>query len=118
MSVWLVLEAKLHFNPNLRPIFPRDYRADATTENDEMYYGVHFVSAPHKVNPGDQVTVKMVLRAFPKDPCASFQVGKKIFLKEGPLTRAEGTITRREELTSPSNTILEVQRELYTEEPQ
>ena len=55
-----------------------------------MYYGVHFVSAPHKVNPGDQVTVKMVLRAFPKDPCASFQVGKKIFLKEGPLDPSGG----------------------------
>ena len=77
-----------------------------------MYYGVHFVSAPAKIDPGDQVVVQLIVRAFPKDPCIELQAGKQIFLKEGPLTRAEGAITRRWEHESTSKTIIELQREL------
>jgi hypothetical protein len=102
----------LRFNEKLRPIFHRDYRADLLAEGSNVYYGVHFVSAPAKVNPGDQVVVELVFRAFSKDPCAAFQPGKKVFLKEGPsLIRAEGTIIRRWEHDSPG-TLTDLWKEL------
>jgi hypothetical protein len=112
VPVWLLIEAELRFNANLRPIFPRDYRPDLLAEGSDVYYGVHFVFAPAKVNPGDQLVVKLVFRAFPKDQCAAFQAGKKVLVREGPITRAEGTITRRWEHESASKTIVELQREL------
>ena len=113
MPVWLLVQADLRFNEKLKPIFPRDYRADLIAEGTDVYYGVHFVSAPAKVNPGDQVVVQLVFRAFPKDACAAFQAGKKVFLKEGPsLTRAEGMIVRRWEHESASATLVELQKEL------
>jgi hypothetical protein len=115
MPVWLLVKAELRFNENLRPIFPRDNRPDLLAEGSDVYYGVHFVSAPAKVNPGDQAVVELVLRAFPRYPCSAFQAGKKVFLKEGPsLTRAEGIIIRRWEYESASTTIVELQKELAT----
>jgi len=115
VPVWLLVEVELRFNENLRPIFPRDYRPDLLAEGSDVYYGVHFVSAPAKVSPGDQVVAKLAFRAFPKDPCAAFQAGKKVFMKEGPLlTRAEGTIIRRWEHESPG-TLTDLQRELAPE---
>ena len=112
VPVWLLVQAELRFSENLRPIFPRDYRPDLLAEGTDIYYGVHFVSAPAKVNPGDQVVVELVFRGFPKDACAAFQAGKSVLLKEGPLTRAEGTITRRWEHESASRTLTELQQEL------
>ena len=113
MPVWLLLEAKLRFIQKLKPIFPQHFSPDLVAEGNDLYYGVHFVSAPAKVNPGDEVVAKLVVRAFPKDPCIALQAGKRVLLKEGPsLVRAEGTITRRWEHESTSETILEVQREL------
>ncbi len=113
MPVWLLVQAELRFNENLRPIFPRDYHPDLLAEGSDVYYGVHFVSAPAKVNPGDQVVVDLVFRAFPKDRCAAFQAGKKVFLKEGPsLTRAEGSIVRTWEHESAAGTIVALQKEL------
>jgi len=112
VPVWLLIEAELRFNENLRRIFPRNYHPDLLAEGSDVYYGVHFVSAPAQVNPGDQVVVKLVFRAFPQDPCAAFQVGTKVFMKEGPLTRAEGTIIRRWEHESASKTVIELQQEL------
>jgi hypothetical protein len=118
MPAWLLVQAELRFNENLRPVFPRDYRPDLLAEGNDVYYGVHFVYAPAKINPADQIVVELVFRAFPKDPCLAFQAGTKVYMKEGPLTRAEGTITRRWEHVSPSQTLLELQRELFPESPQ
>jgi hypothetical protein len=106
-----LVQAKLQFNEKLRPIFPRDYRADLIAEGADVYYGVHFVSAPAKVNPGDQVVVELVFRAFPQDACTAFQAGRKVFLREGPLTRAEGAIIRRWEHESPG-TLADLRQEL------
>jgi len=112
VPVWLLVQAELRFNENLRPIFPRDYRPDLLAEASDVYYGVHFVSAPAKIDPGDQVVVELVFRAFPKDPCIAFQAGKRVSLKEGHLlVRAEGMITRRWEHESASKTLIELQQE-------
>ena len=112
MPVWLLIQAELQFNSRLGPIFPRDYRADLLPDGGDLYYGVHFVSAPAKIDPGDHVEATLLLRAFPIDSCIAFQAGKKVFLKEGSLLRAEGTITRRWEHETTAKTIIEVQREL------
>jgi predicted RecA/RadA family phage recombinase len=113
VPLWLLVKAELRFNENLRPIFPRDYRADLLAEGSDVYYGVHFISAPPKVNPGDRAVVDLTFRAFPKDACNAFQAGTRVFLKEGPvLVRAEGTITRRWEYESASKTLIELQQEL------
>jgi predicted RecA/RadA family phage recombinase len=113
VPVWLLIQAELRFNENLRPIFPRDYRADLLAEGSNVYYGVHFISAPAKVSPGERIVADLVFRAFPKDPCVDFQVGKRVFLKEGPvLVRAEGSITRRWEHESTAKTLIELQQEL------
>jgi len=73
---------------------------------------MHFVSAPPRINPGEEVAVGMILRAYPTDPCISFQTGKKIFLKEGPLTRAEGIITDRREYKSSAKTLRQLIEDL------
>ncbi len=118
MTVWLLLEAELRFNPSLKPIYPQNYRPDLQVKGNDLYYGVHFVSAPAKIDPGGQVVVQLIVRAFPKDPCVDFQAGKQVFLREGPLIRAEGTITRRREHESASKTLIELQRELAAVHPQ
>jgi|ERR1051325_10432783 hypothetical protein len=114
MTSWLLLDVELQFVNQYRVIHSRDYRPDVITDDGSAtYYGMHFISAPAKINPGDRVTAKIMLRAFPKDPCLLFQPGKKIFVKEGPVTRAEGIITERTVHESPAKTILEVQQELF-----
>jgi hypothetical protein len=112
MTPWLILEANLHFNEKLKPIFTRDYRGDALTEGSDVYYGMHFVSAPPQVDPGESAIVRMVLRPYPIDPCVSFQPGKRISLKEGSVTRAEGVITSRREYNSAAKTIRDLSKEL------
>ncbi len=112
MTPWFILEAALHFNEKLKPIFPPNYRADVLTEGNDIYYGMHFVSAPAQVNPGESVVIGMILRAYPEDPCVSFQPGKKIFLKEGFLTRAEGVITNRREYESSAKILRDLIEEL------
>jgi hypothetical protein len=102
VPVWLLLQAELQFNSNLRPIFPKDYRADLLPAGGNVYYGVHFVLAPSVINPGDHLVVKFLVRAFPIDPCVALQAGTRVFLKEGPsLIRAEGIVTQRWENTKP-----------------
>jgi len=119
MPAWLLLKTRLHFNPNLRPIYSNNYRPDLLPEGGDVYYGVHFVSAPNRVNPGDDIIAELLVRAFPRDPCIDLQAGKKILLTEGPtLTRAEGKIIRRWEFESPSRTILELQQELTARDVQ
>jgi len=54
----------------------------------------------------------MVLRAFPTDPCAPFQIGKRVLLKEGPLIRAEGVVKERREHDSSAQTVLALVDEL------
>jgi len=104
-----MVEAQLGFNPRLKTIFPQTYRADLLPEGSDVAYGVHFVSGPPEIKPGDQHLVGLLLRAFPEDQCMVFQPGQKVFLKEGPnLVRAEGTITRRWEHESPSRTVIEL----------
>jgi hypothetical protein len=68
MPVWLFAQVELRFNEKLKPIFPQNYRADLIAVGADVYYGVHFVSAPAKIDPGDKVVVELVFRAFPKDP--------------------------------------------------
>src|SRR5271169_5340844 len=111
LPVWLLLEAQLRFNPDLKSIFPQNYRADLLAEASDVYYGVHFVSAPSEIKPGDQVVAELLLRAYPKDPCIIFQAGQKVYLKEGPLVRAEGTILQRWEHESASRTVAELVKE-------
>jgi hypothetical protein len=119
LPVWLLLRAELHFSCSLRPIFPRDYRADLLPEGSTVYYGVHFISAPAQINPGDHVVVEFLVRAFPIDSCLALQVGTEVSLNEGPsLVRAKGMITRRWEHETTATTIIELQRELGKEIPQ
>ena len=119
MPTWLLLQVQLRFNPSLRPIFPPDYRADLLPDGSNVYYGVHFVSAPSEIKPGDELAVELMVRAFPQDPCTLLQTGRKVFLKEGPsLVRAEGTITHRWEHESASTTVIELLRELADFTPQ
>lgn len=112
MPVWLLVQAELQFNENSKPVFPRDYRPNLLAEGSDVYYGMHFASAPAKVDPGDRVVVERVFRAFPEDPCAAFEAGKKVSLKDGPLSRADGVIIRRWEHESPSKTLAELRQEL------
>jgi hypothetical protein len=112
VPVWVLLQAELRFNPSLKPIYPPHYHPDLQVKGNDLYYGVHFVSPPAKIDPGDQVVVELIVRASPDDPCIELQAGEQIFLKEGPLTRAEGAITRRWEHESTAKTIIELQREL------
>jgi len=102
MRKCLLIEAELSFNPKLRRI-TWDWRGDAITEGSTLYYGVHFVSAPATINPGDRIVAELLLRAYPEE---SFQVGERIWLKEGPLTRAEGTIIHRSEHEIPNDSAL------------
>jgi hypothetical protein len=95
------VRAELRFSDKSKPVFPREYRPNLLAEGTDAYYGVHFVSAPAKIEPGERVVVELAFRAFPKDPCAAFQVGTRVFLKDGPLSRAEGTIIRRWEHENP-----------------
>jgi hypothetical protein len=119
MPVWLLIRAELHFNSSLKPIIPRDYRADLLPEGSDVYYGVHFVSAPAQINPDDHVVVDLLVRAFPIDSCLALQAGTRVSLKEGPsLIRAEGAIACRWERETTSRTIIEAQRELGKEKPQ
>lgn len=111
MPLWLLLEAQLRFNPSLKSIFPENYRADLLADASDVYYGVHFVAAPSEIKPGDQVVAELLLRAYPEDPCIVFQAGKKVYLKEGSLVRADGTILRRWEHESDSRTLAELQKE-------
>ncbi len=114
MSTWLIIEAELHFNEKLKPITSA-YRADLRPADNNIYYGMHFIVSPAVIQPGERLTVQMVLRAYPEDPCADFQVGKKILLKEGPtLIRADGIVLRRIEHESPAQTLLELRREFQT----
>ena len=112
-----MIEADLRFNPSLKPIFPQNYRADLLPEGGNVYYGVHFVFALAEIKPGDRLGVDLTFRAFPEDPCTAFQPGQKVFLKEGPLVRAEGTITRRWEHETASRTLLELQNEFAKTKP-
>jgi len=111
MTAWLILDVDLTFNDKLKPI-TSGYRGDLQASDSDIYYGMHFVSAPSTISPGDHLKMQMVLRAYPMDPCVSFQVGKRVLLKEGPLTRAEGVITGRREHESPANTLSELSRDL------
>jgi hypothetical protein len=95
MRQWLILDVDLKFVEGRSVVFPRDYRADVIAEGDDLYYGMHFVSGPAKVDPGDSVSAKIMLRAYPEVPCLSFQLRKRIWIKEGSLTRAEGIISGR-----------------------
>ena len=104
MPTWLLVQAELRFKENFRPVFPKDYRPNLVAEEESgTHYGMHFVAAPARIDPGDRVIVDLVFRPFPQDACAAFQRGTKVFLKDGPLTRAEGTIIRRWEHESPGN---------------
>ncbi len=114
MPSWLLLDVELRFVTGHGVIHSRDYRPDAVTEDDlGTYYGMHFIEAPSEINPGDHVSAKIFLRAFPKIPCLSFQPGKRILVKEGSMTRAEGIITARVEYESPATTVLQLQEELF-----
>ena len=117
MAAWLILEVELHFNQKLKPI-TSEYRADLQAEGAKTYYGMHFVGAPSIINPGECQKLQMILRAFPEDACADFQVGKKVFLKEGPfLVRAEGTVLQRFERESSAKTITQLAIELESQAP-
>jgi len=111
MPIWLLLEANLRFNPSLRSTYPQKYRADLLPDGGDLYYGVHFVSPPLEIQPGDELLVELMVRAFPEDPCAAFQPGRKVFLKEGSIVRAEGRITRRWERESAARTVSEFLQE-------
>ncbi len=106
MSVWLIIEAELYFNEKLRPI-TNAYRGDLLAEGAQLHYGMHFLNAPASIRPGEYHKIQMLLRAYPEDKCADFQTDKKIFLKEGTLTRAEGIVLRRFEQESSAKSILE-----------
>ena|SRR5256885_799391 len=112
MNTWLFLEAQLRFSDRLRVITTRRYFADMQVEDNDLYHGMFFVSAPPQINPGEVVTVQIGMRNYPQDPCTEFQSGTRILLKEGPITRAEGSITRRWEHRSSAGTVIELQNEL------
>jgi hypothetical protein len=114
MSEWLIIDVDLTFNEKLKPI-TNEYRADLQADGSKIYFGMHFVGAPALIRPGEHLQLRMVLRAYPKDPCADFQVGKKVFLKEGPLTRAVGTVLSRVEHESAARTISDLSKELNTQ---
>ncbi len=117
MRTWLILEVALHFSEKPNPI-SNNYRGDLQPDGSNTYYGVHFISAPSTINPGDRLTLQVVLRAFPKDPCAAFQIGKEVLLKEGPFTRAEGVVKARREHESSTQTVLALVDELEGEHSQ
>jgi hypothetical protein len=119
MPTWLLLQRELRFNDKLKPIFPENYRPDLMPDGSDVYYGVHFVLAPAKIEPGDWLTVELIVRAFPIDLCEVLQRGQKVFIKEGlSLVRAEGVITRRREYESPATTLLALQKEMIIERGQ
>jgi len=60
MNTWLFLEAQLRFSDRLRVITTRRYFADMQVEDNDLYHGMFFVSAPPQINPGEVVTVQMV----------------------------------------------------------
>jgi hypothetical protein len=110
--IWLILKTELQFGEMARPIFPHSYNPDLQPEGSELYYGAHFIQSPPQITSGEKLVAMLVVRAFPKDPCVEFQTGKRFFVKNGPLTRAEGTVLSRHEQESPSTTIRELQQEL------
>ena len=112
MNSWLLLDVELRFAEAIRTKISRGYSPDATTEDSNIYYGMHFVSAPQEIHSGDRITARILLRPFPKDPCLSFQPGRKIFVKEGHDTVAEGIIINRLEHKSSAATVLKVLQEL------
>jgi hypothetical protein len=89
MPIWLLLQASLRFNASSRSIYPQKYSADLLPEGGDVYYGMHFVSAPSEIKPGEELVVELMLPAFPEDPCAAFQPGRKVFLKEGRRSRVQ-----------------------------
>ena len=115
MPVWLLVQVDLRLNDGSSPVYPQNYRPNMQVEGGGLYYGVHFVSGPAKLSSGEKAVVDLVFRAFPQDPCADFQVGRKVFLKDGPSPRAEGTILQRWEHESNSKTLPELQREIAPE---
>jgi hypothetical protein len=110
--MWLLLQVDLRFVEGRMPISPRGYHPDLQTRRENHYYGVHFVLAPEKISAGERLTATLVVRAFPKDPCTALQGGEEIFIKEGPLTRAEGTVISRQEYESSATTVVELLQEL------
>jgi len=111
MPAWLMLEADFQFSDNLGPI-RSGYRADLQAHGSDLYYGVHFVSPPATIFQGDQLRLQMVVRAYPKDQCAPLSVDRRVFIKEGPLTKAEGVIRRRWEHQSQAESVTDLGKEL------
>jgi hypothetical protein len=116
MSEWLIIGVDLTFSEKLKPI-TNQYRGDLQPDGSEIYFGMHFVGAPALIRPGERLPVRMVLRAYPEDPCTDFQVGQKVFLKEGPLTRAVGIVLSRTIHQSHARTVLDLVKELDTQTP-
>lgn len=112
MSIWLLLDVELQFENAIRTKISRDYWVDLMPEGSNVYYGMHFVSAPEEIHSGDRISGRVLLRAYPEDPCLSFQPGKKIFVKEGRTTVAEGVVTNRLEHNSQAVAVVEVLKEL------
>jgi hypothetical protein len=115
VPVWLLVQAQLSFNPKLKTIYPKRYAADLLPESGRQHYGVHLVSQDTKIEPGEEVTAELLVRAYPKDACEELQPGKVVALKEGSLTRAEGRIIRRREYNSNSCTVSQLLQELATD---
>jgi hypothetical protein len=112
VTAWLLLDVKLHFRDEINTKFPPKYWPDLAIEDCTPYYGMHFVSAPDQINPGDQITARVLIRAFPEDQCAGLQPGTKVFVKEGSQTIAEGDITTRIEHEGIATTVVGILEEL------
>jgi len=112
MNSWLLLDVQLKFHNKIQTKYPRLYWPDVAADGADILYGMHFVSAPKEIHGGDEISARILLRAFPQDLCSSFQPGTKIYVKEGSHTMADGIITNRVEHQSPATTLSEILKEL------
>ena len=112
MVPWLLLDVKLHFHDKIKTKLSSQYRPDLAIDDESPYYGMHFVAAPDEIHASDDITARILIRAYPEDPCTNLQPGAKVFVKEGRNTMAEGYITNRLIHQGAENTVIGVLKEL------
>jgi hypothetical protein len=112
MSIRLLLE--LQFSDRPQANFPSSDRPDVIKEDaQDPYEGLHLVST----NPGvrDRLTAERLCCGVSEESLLSLPPGKRIFVKNGPITRAAGIITRWRECESSAKTLPERWEELRGE---
>jgi hypothetical protein len=112
MSTWLLLDVDLRFEDGIPAKTPRHYRPDMLAEGSSVYYGIHFVIAPEKIDFRDQVSARVLMRPYPDDPCLPFQPDVKVLIKEGNKTVAQGLVRNRMEYSSQAVGVVQVLEEL------